>query len=114
MSKCHRVRSDTKLRAPLFRDGLGQASDSCLGEGIVGLPSIAVKAGRGGDVDDASRFAVFDAEVRGGGADQLEGGCSMERDYCIPLLIGGFVDDSIVGKAGVVDDFGLELARLLP
>ncbi|GKT63248.1 transcription factor tfiiic complex subunit [Colletotrichum tofieldiae] len=64
---------DTKRGPPLLGDGLGQAGDSRLGHGVVGLASVAVDARGGADVDDAAVLAIFDAEIGGGGAHEAEG-----------------------------------------
>ena len=68
--------------APLFCDGLGHAKDSGLGSGIVELPSIAVQAGSGRNVDD--NFVRFCAgtKMRGKGADEPKGssGVAIEPD----------------------------------
>jgi len=48
-----------------------------------------VEARGGGDVDDGAGGAVFDAEVGGCGADELEGLGVVEGDYGVPLFVGG-------------------------
>ena len=48
-----------------------------------------MQAGRGGDVYDVARFAVFDAEVGGRGADEFEGLGVVQGEDGVPLLVGG-------------------------
>jgi hypothetical protein len=51
------------------------------------LAGVAVDAGGGGDVDDAAWFAVFDAEVWSGIADEFEGCGGVKREDRVPLLV---------------------------
>lgn len=88
MPKGDGVGAHAEGRAPLLRDGLGEADDAGFGERVVGLPGVAVQARRRGDVDDVARLAVLDAEVGRRGADELEGGRVMEGDDGVPLLVG--------------------------
>lgn len=83
------VRAHAEGWAPFFRDRFGEACDAGFGQGVVGLAGVAVEAGGGGDVDDVSGLAVFDAEVGGGVADELEGCGAVEGDDCFPLLVCG-------------------------
>ena len=66
------------VRAPLLRDGLGEADDGCFRGGVVGLADVAVQAGGGGDVDYGPVFAVFRLGVRvrviGRGVGEWKGG----------------------------------------
>ena len=98
------VGPDAELRAPLLGDGLGEAGDAGLGQGVVELAGVAVDARGGGDVDDGAGLAVADAEVGGGGADEVEGGGAVEGDDGVPLGVGHLVDDAVPGVARVVDD----------
>lgn len=81
------VDADAELGAPFLRDGLGHAVDAGFGEGVVDLAGVAVDAGRRADVDDVAGLAVFDAEVGGRGADELEGGSAVEGDDGFPLFV---------------------------
>ena len=74
-------------RAPFFGDGLGEADDAGFGQRVVCLARVAVQAGGRGDVDDVARSAVFDAEVGGCGADELEGLGVVEGEDGGPLLV---------------------------
>lgn len=129
MPEGDRVGSHAERRAPFFRDRLGQARHACFGEGVVCLPGVAVQAGGRGDVDDVSGLVVLDAEVGGGGADELEGLRVVQGQDGVPLFVGclvlrdgvlggwsfeldgeaislrtNLVDDTVPGVAGVVDD----------
>jgi hypothetical protein len=72
-----RVSTDA-VRAPLLRDGLGEADDGCFRGGVIGLADVAVQAGGGGDVDYGPVFAVFRLGVRvrviGRGVGEWKGG----------------------------------------
>ena len=48
---------------------------------------VSMDAAGAADVDDYSGFIIFDAEIRGGGLDEFEGGCGMNGNDGIPLLI---------------------------
>ena len=100
----NRVGADSELRAPLLADGLGEPEHAGLGEGVVRLPRVPARAARAADVDDASGFAVLDAEVGCRGADELEGRGGVEGEDGVPLLVRHLVDHAIPGKAGVVHD----------
>lgn len=73
---------------PLLGDGLGHAGHAGLGEGVVELAGVAVQARGAGDVDDAPRLAVLDAEEGRGFAGELEGDGAVEGDDGVPLLVG--------------------------
>lgn len=66
MTERNGVGTDAEFRAPLFGDDFREAVDAGFGETVVSLASVSVDAGGRGDVDDAPRSAVGDAE---------EGGC---------------------------------------
>lgn len=88
MTEGDRVSPDAVCRAPFFRNGLGETCDTGLGESVVGLSGVSVYARGAGDVDDGAGLAVLDAEVGCGGTDELEGGGAVEREDCVPLLVG--------------------------
>ena len=88
MSEGNSVGSHAEGRAPFFGNGFGQAGDAGFGEGVVCLARVAVQARGRGDVDDVARLAIFDAEVRGCGADELEGLGVMKGEDGVPLLVG--------------------------
>ena len=104
MAKGNSVGSDAESRTPFLGDGLGESSDTSFGKGVVQLACIAVDTGGRGDVDDGTRSAVLDAEVRGGFSHEVEGSCAVNGDDVVPLLVGHFVDDAVPGVSGVVDD----------
>ena len=113
MSKGHRVGAHAKGRPPFFRHRLGQAGDARLGQRVVGLSRVAVHARRRGDVDDAAGLAVLDAEVRSGGADEVEGRGAVQTDNGVPLLVRRLVNDAVPRVAGIVDnDVDLAVAKL--
>lgn len=53
-----------------------------------------MNARSGGNVDDAARLAVLDAEVGSGGTDELEGSGAVQGNDGVPLLVGDLVDDA--------------------
>jgi hypothetical protein len=92
------VGAHTEGWAPLFRNGLGETGHTSFGEGVVGLAGVAVNARGRGDVDDAARFAVLDAEVRSGIADEFEGCGSVKSEDGVPLLVGGLGEESVTSS----------------
>ena len=89
----------------------------------MGCLRVAVDATCAADVDYISGLSVLDAEVWGRGSDELEGCSVMQRDDCVPLfvchlnafrikyrssvlryLITDFMDHSVPGEAGIVDN----------
>lgn len=87
-AKRNGVGSHSEHWTPFFGNDFGEARDSRFRKTVVGLAGVAVYAGGRGDVDDAARFVVFDAEIGGGFADELEGGGAVESDDVVPLLVG--------------------------
>jgi len=85
VAECERVCTNAELRTPFFRDGLGETGHAGFGETVVCLAGVAVGAGRGGDVDDAAWFAVFDAEVGRCLADEAEGRFAVDVEDCVPV-----------------------------
>lgn len=81
------VDAHAELRAPLLGQRLGQARHAGLGDRIVDLPGVAVRAARRGDVDDVARLPVLDAEVRRRRTDQLEGRAGVQVEDRVPLLV---------------------------
>ena len=70
-------------------------------------------AGCGGNVDDAAWFTILDTEVWGSLSDQPERSGVVHRENGIPLLIGDFMDDTIPGITGIVDnDMNLSISKL--
>ena len=88
VAESDRVGPHAEGRAPFFGDGFGQAGDAGFGQRVVCLAGVAVQAGRRGDVDDVARFAVFDAEVGGCGADELERLRVVQGEDGVPLFVG--------------------------
>lgn len=82
--------------------GEGLKSVGFLRECVVGLAGIAMDSRGGGDVDDATWFAVLDTEVGSGGSNELERSCSVQGHDGIPLLVGRLMDDSVPCEARVV------------
>ena len=74
--------------APFFGDGLCQAGHAGFGQGVVRLARVAVQAGRRGDVYYVAGLAVFDAEVGGCGAHELEGLRVVQGEDRVPLFVG--------------------------
>ena len=89
MSKCSRLKAHISLHAitdaassrtcdgiaantestPFFGNCLGETDHTCFRNGVVGLSSVAVQTGGGGDVGDASVLLltlIFDSEVWSG------------------------------------------------
>jgi hypothetical protein len=83
-----RVGPHAKSRAPFFGDGFGQAGYAGFGQGVVCLARVAVQTRGRGDVYDVAGLAVFDAEVGGCGADELEGLGVVQGEDCVPLFVG--------------------------
>jgi hypothetical protein len=83
-----RVRPHAEGRAPFFGDGFGEAGYAGFGQGVVCLARVAVQARGRGDVYDVAGLAVFDAEVGGCGADELEGLGVVQGEDCVPLFVG--------------------------
>ena len=98
------VGADAELRAPLLRNRLGHPRHARLRNTVVDLPRVAVRAGGTGDLDDAARLAVFDAEVGRGFAHEAEGRRVVHVDHGAELLVARLVDHAVPRVAGVVDD----------
>ena len=88
MSESHGVGAHAECGTPFFGYGFCEADDAGFGQGVVCLAGVAVQAGRRGDVDDVARFAVFDAEVGGCGADELERLRVVQGEDGVPLFVG--------------------------
>ena len=96
-------------RADFAGDGHGQADQSGLRSGVVGLPRLAHLAENAGDVDDASPALLehgaddlLDAEIRGSQIGLQDG---------VPVGALHAHDELIAGDAGVVDQ-DIDLAEL--
>lgn len=63
----------------LMTEGEGERERGCI--------RIPVDTAGAADVDNHSGFIIFDAEIRGCGLDEFEGGCGMNGNDGIPLLI---------------------------
>lgn len=104
MTKRNGVGPHAESGTPLFGDRLGQARHSGLRDSIVRLSRVPVNARRTRDIDNRPGLAVLDAEVRGGGAAQLEGCFCVQVHNGVPLLVAHFVNHAVVRVAGVVDN----------
>jgi hypothetical protein len=83
-----RVGPHAESRAPFFGDGFGEAGYAGFGQGVVCLARVAVQTRGRGYVYDVAGLAVFDAEVGGCGADELEGLGVVQGEDCVPLFVG--------------------------
>src|SRR5471030_3139948 len=100
------------LAAPFLGHGLGHADNGSLSGGIAHLAGVAVDAGDGGDIHhfavDAAAFVLFflgcAADKIRSGAQDAEGRGGVHVEHGVPLLVGHFLDDSVPGVAGIVDD----------
>ena len=88
MPEGYGVGADAEGGTPFFGYGLCEADDAGFGEGVVCLAGVAVQAGCRGYVYDVAGLAVFDAEVGGCGADELEGLRVVQGEDCVPLFVG--------------------------
>jgi hypothetical protein len=98
MPESDRVGPHAESRAPFFGDGFGQAGDAGFGQGVVCLAGVAVQAGCRGYVYDVAGLAVFDAEVGGCGADELEGLGVVEGEDGVPLFVGCLGEGVSLGR----------------
>jgi hypothetical protein len=104
VAKCNRVGADAELRTPLFRDRLGHARHARLGNRVINLARIAVRAGGARNLHNTSWLAVLDAEVGRGFAHEAEWRGVVYGEHRVELLVAHLVDHPVPRVAGVVDD----------
>ena len=90
--------------SPLFSHCFREPRHPGFRKGVVCLPGVARGAARGRNVYDAPRSVIPDSEIGRRGADEAEGGGGVQGEDGGPLLIGHFVEDSVPGEAGIIDN----------
>lgn len=82
-----RVRAHTKRGSPFFSDDLRETGDTCFGQTIIGLTSVAIDATGAADIDDVPRLPVLDSEIGRSGSHELERSSIVEGNDGVPLLV---------------------------
>lgn len=82
-----RVCAHTERGTPFFSDDFRETGDTCFGQTIIGLTSVAIDATGAADIDDAPRLPVFDSEIWRSGSHELERSSIVEGNDGVPLLV---------------------------
>ncbi len=82
-----RVCAHAERGTPFLGDDLRETGDTCFGQTIIGLTSVAIDTTGAADVDDIPRLPVLDSEVGRSGSHELERSSIMQGDDGIPLLV---------------------------
>ncbi len=82
-----RICAHTERGTPFFSDNFRETGDTCFGQTIIGLTSIAIDATGAANIDDVPRLPIFDSEIGRSGSHELERRSVVEGNDGVPLLV---------------------------